>query len=186
MERAVIVDFQSLVFLRRPQKIFEPKMATYLKVAGTEKYNYFVTMESGRIEVVRTKKSSQLMNELKPYNKYSLKHAAHIYLTSTLEKSEKAERMLKAILRNKDLTRTNFLEGPDKDRIEKPTKTERLTEKANEVTLEQICQDIRLDPKKVRALFREHNVPKPGNRWTWEKSNRDNVIKQIKSMMSLK
>ena len=181
---SVIVKFSSFVFLHRPQRMYAAKMNTYLKVGENDKYVHFVTMESGQIELIRTPKHSQLINELVPYNKYSLKHAAQIYMGTTLEKTSKARRALQNILRSTDDSRTDFLPVMERDKLNKPTRQERLQEKANEVTLEQICKASGRDSKVVRALFREHDIKKPGNRWTWPKGQRDKIEKLIKSLES--
>jgi hypothetical protein len=175
MQQSVVVNFKSLVFLNHTRN-------TYLLVGDGIKYNHFLTMEKGMIEVKRVPKNSQFMKELIPYNKYSLKHAAHIYLTSFLEKTPVAVKALQAILRNKDNSRMNFLPASAAEKAEIPTRIERAQEKANELTLEQICGDLKLDPKRVRGWFRENNVQKPGQRWTWPKSQRDQIIKLIKSL----
>lgn len=181
---SVIVNFKSFVFLHRPQKMYAAKMNTYLKVAENEKYVHFVTMANGQIELIRTPKHSQLVQDLVPYNKYSLKHAAQIYMGTTLEKTSKARRALMNILKSTDMTKTDFLPVMEREKLNKPTRQERLTEKANEVTLEQICKATGRDSKVVRALFREHDIKKPGNRWTWPKGQRDKIEKLIKSLES--
>lgn len=174
MGDTIIVKFQSRVFLRQTR--------TYLLVGQGEKYNHFLTMETGMIDIKRVPKVSMLMKELSPYNKYSLKHAAQIYSQTTLEKSSKAKRILKIILANRDENRTNFLPTQEREKLERPTKAERTIEKANEITLEHLCQEMRLDPKKIRFLFREAGIKKPGARWTWEKSQRDKIVKMIQSL----
>lgn len=172
---SVIVKFQSLVFLNHRRN-------TFLLVGSGEKYHHFVTMQDGFIDTVRLGKHSQTVKDLLPYNKYSLKHAAEIYLNTTLEKTSKAKRILRIIMANKDDSRMNFLPTAEKDKAEKPTRVERLVEKANEITLEQICKSINMDSKRARSLFRENNIKKPGQRWTWAKSEKDGIIKLIKSL----
>ena len=179
---SVIIKFQSRVFLRRPQKTFAHKNSTYLLVGEGERYNHYLTMESGVIDVVRSGKSSALTSELVPYNKYSLKHAAEVYANTTLEKSAKARKILRAIMANKDDSRTNFLPLSEHGKAEKPTRVERMQDRANEVTLEQICKEMSLDPKRVRAFFRDNDIKKPGNRWTWPKLDKDKIVKLIKSL----
>lgn len=175
MQQSVVVNFQSRIFLNRNRN-------TYLLVAEGEKYSHFVTMETGMIETKRVPKASQFVKELIPYNKCSLKHAAHVYMTSTLEKSSLAKSILQSILRNQDNSKVDFLPGNVKEKAEVPTRQERTQEKANEITLEKICEDLKLNSKHIRAWFREHNVPKPSNRWTWPKSKRDEIVKLIRKL----
>lgn len=139
-------------------------------------------MERGFIEVKRVPNNSQFFKELIPYNKYSLKHGARVYFNSFLEKTPVAIKALKAILRNKDDSRLNFLPDSVREKAEIPTKQERTQEKANEITLEKICEDLKLNSKHVRAWFRQANVQKPGNRWTWPKSQREQIVKLIRSL----
>lgn len=176
-QQSVVVKFESRVFLNRNRY-------TYLLVGEGERYKHFVTMETGSIELRRAGKESQLVKDLIPYNKYSLRHAADVYLKTTLEKSSKAKRVLQNVIRNKDDSRTDFLLVSEKGRAEKPTRLERLQDKANEITLEQVCKELKLDPKYVRALFRNNNVQKPGNRWTWQKTQKDQIVKLIRKLDS--
>jgi hypothetical protein len=172
---SVIIKFQSLVFLNHRRN-------TFLLVGTGEKYHHFVTMENGLIETKRLNKTSQAVKDLIPYNKYPLKHAAQIYLNTTLEKTSKAKRILRIIMANKDDSRMNFLPTSEHEKAEKPTRVERIQEKANEITLEQICKSINMDSKRARSLFRDNNIQKPGQRWTWAKSERDRIVKLIKSL----
>jgi hypothetical protein len=172
---SVIIKFQSRVFLNHRRN-------TFLLVGEGDKYHHFLTMEDGVIDVKRMGKNSQTLKEMIPYNKYSLKHAADIYASTTLEKTAKARKILRAILANKDDSRTNFLPVSDQHNAEKPTRIERAQERANEITLEQICKDMSLDPKKVRAYFRDNDIKKPGQRWTWARTDKDKIVKLIKSL----
>lgn len=174
-QSSVIIKFQSLVFLNHRRN-------TFLLVGSGEKYHHFVTMENGLIDTKRLNKTSQEIKDFIPYNKFSLKHAAEIYLSTTLEKTEKAKRILRIIMANKDDSKTNFLPITEKDKAEKPTRVERLVEKANEVTLEQICKSMNLDSKRARSLFRENDIQKPGQRWTWAKTEKDRIVKLLKSL----
>lgn len=172
---SIIIKFQSLVYLNHRRN-------TFLLVGSGEKYHHFVTMENGLIETKRLNKTSQELKDFIPYNKYSLKHAAEIYLNTTLEKTSKAKRILRIIMANKDELRMNFLPTSEHEKAEKPTRVERIQEKANEITLEQICKSMSLDSKYVRSLFRNNDVKKPGQRWTWPKTERDGVVKLIRSL----
>lgn len=175
MSETVTVNFKSVMFLNRTR-------SSYLLVNEGTKYSHFLTMERGFIEVKRVPNNSQFLKELMPYNKYSLKHGARVYFDSFLEKTPVALKALKAILRNKDNDRMNFLPDSVREKAEIPTKQERTQEKANEITLEKICEDLKLNSKHVRAWFRQNNVQKPGNRWTWPKSQREQIVKLIRSL----
>ena len=174
MPETIIVNFKSVVFLNRTH--------SYLLVGEGQRYQHYLTMERGFIEVKRVPKSSQFVKELVPYNKYSLKHGAKIYWDSFLEKTPIAVRTIRNILSSKDMNRMNFLPETEKEKAEIPTRQERTQEKANEITLEKICEELKLNSKHVRAWFRENNVQKPGNRWTWPKSQRDSIVKLIKKL----
>lgn len=174
MPETVVVNFKSVVFLNQTH--------SYLLVGEGIKYQHYLTMERGFIEVRRVQKTSQFVKELKPYNKYSLKHAAKIYWDSFLEKTPIAVRTIRNILSSKDMNRLNFLPETEKEKAEIPTRQERTQEKANEITLEKICEDLKLNSKQVRGWFRQCDVPKPGKRWTWPKSKRDEISKLIKKL----
>jgi hypothetical protein len=182
MNNSVIVKFESRVFLHRPRSVMSPKNSTYLLVGEGPRYKHFLSMESGIIDVIRVPKMGKLVEELKPYNKYSLKHAAEVYAGTTLQKSSLARRILRNIMNNRDDSRVNFLPVEEHAKAEKPTKQERIADKANEITLEQICKEMKLDPKFIRGLFRENDVKKPSNRWTWPKGEREKIVKLIKSL----
>lgn len=171
---SVVVNFKSVVFLNRTH--------SYLLVGEGQKYQHYLTMERGFIEVKRVPKTSQFVKELKPYNKYSLKHGAKIYWDSFLEKTPIAVRTIRNILSNKDMNRMNFLPVTEQDKAEIPTRQERTQEKANEITLEKICEGLKLDSKRVRGWFRDNDIQKPGKRWTWPKNQRDQITKLIKDL----
>lgn len=175
MPESIIVNFKSVVFLNRTRN-------SYLLVGEGQKYVHFLTLERGFIEVKRVQKTSQFVKELIPYNKYSLKHAAQHYFDSFLEKTPTANRTIKNILRNTDMDRINFLPVTEHEKAEIPTRQERAQEKANEITLEKICEDLKLNSKHVRAWFRQCDIPKPGKRWTWPKNKRDEITKLVKKL----
>lgn len=167
--------------------VFRDKTYTYLLVRRGEKYNHYLRLHTGVVEVIRLGKSSEQVQRLVPYPKFPLKHAANVYLKSYLPKTDEAYRVIEAILSSDDDDQMNFLLDEDagftKEKLEKPTKVERSIEKANMVTLEKICQDLDLKPARVRAAFRRHQVKKPGTGWHWDKSEYSKIVKQIKEIL---
>ena len=169
--------------------VFLDKTYTYLLVRTGERYNHYVTLNTGTMEVVRLGKDSEIVQRLRPYPKYSLKHAAEIYLRSTLIKTDEAVEVLDAILNNEDDEQINFLLEKKNHRdskrggLEKPTKQERNIIRANMVSLDQICNELKIAPARARALLRKHDVKKPGASWSWEKSQYSQVLNMFRKML---
>lgn len=167
--------------------LYRLKTYSYILVRVGEKYNHYLRLHNGIIEVVRLGSESETVRDMKPYNKVDIKHAARVYRDSYLPKTDEAKQILKEILANKDDDRRNFIfdEGPDKkSKLEKPTKAERAQVKANMVTLEKICEDLDLVPSRVRSAFRRHDIKKPGHGWTWPKSEYSQVVKMVKQLFA--
>lgn len=172
--------------------VFRDRTYSYLLVRSGEKYNHYLRLHEGLIEVVRFHKEAELVQNLVPYNKYSLRHAAEVYSVSHLPKTDQALQVLDVILKSTDDDQMNFLldippekadRKPRKSKLEKSTKEERQKEKANTVTLEKLAVQLSTTPSRIRAAFRRHNTPKPGARWEWKKSEQDQILKMIKAIL---
>lgn len=160
---------------------------SYLLVSSTKMFNYFLTLHRGQVEVERHGVNSEFMKGLKAHSKCDIKHAANIYLASTLSKTDQAIEVLDAIMLSSP-GRTNFFsyQPVERERRERLTKKERTKLKANTVKLEKVCEDLGVEPSAVRSRFRRKGIECPGGRWAWPKSQIPDVIKQIKEIMNLK
>lgn len=181
-----------------PKGVCRIKMATmvyltrqgnysYLLVSSTERFNYFLTLHKGQVEIERHGTKSEFMLGLRPHSKCGIKHAAKIYMTSTLPKTDQAMEVLDAIMLS-SLDRVNFFsyQPVEREKRERLTKKERTRLKANTIKLEKICDDLGVEPSVVRSRFRRKGIERPGGKWAWPKSQVSEIIKQIKLLMHLK
>lgn len=159
---------------------------THILINRGKLYNHYLRLYQGTVEIVRFHQESEEVLGMRPYNKYPLKHAARVYLETTLPKTDEAMDVLMRILASDtegdDL---NFLPTTPAEVLkrEKPTKTERMTNKANSVTLEQIAQDLNITPQHLRGILRNHDYKKPGARWQWPKTERERLMAQFKKFL---
>ena len=161
--------------------VFLDRTYSYLLVRSGDSYNHYIRLCEGTIELVRFHKESELVLRLKPYTRHSLAHAALVYLKSTLPKSEEATAVLEAVVANRDDDRINFL--VEQEKLEKMSKRERVTQKSNQISLEQICEELKITPSRARGIFRRNRVEKPGARWEWDKGQRDQVVKELQKFL---
>ncbi len=170
---------QTLVFLTRHMRY------SYLYVGETDRYKYFLTLQSGTIDLERHGQDSEFVKkEIVPYSRCSLKHAAKIYSTSTLGRTDKAAAVISAILKSKD-SETRFIApqvGKSGER-ERLSKQERSQLRANTLSLKQLAAQVGITSQHLRSLLRRSNLEKPGGRWAWPKSQSPALIKQIKNLM---
>ncbi len=158
---------------------------SYLRVGETDRSYYYLTLHNGIIDMEHHGKQSDFVTRgLKAHSKCDLRHAARIYMDSTLAKTDKAIEILDAILlSNQD--RINFLPDQPKEREkrERLTKIEKSKLKANTISLEQLCEKLDVEPSRVRAAFRRHNFEKPGARWQWPKSQLTELLAKVKNLL---
>ena len=168
------VQFRSFVYL----------LDTYshILVRSGSQYNHYLRLYNSIVEVVRFHKESDEVGKMRPYNKFPLKHAAQVYLETSLPKTDEAGAILQEILSSKEDDRTNFFPESHQpvEKREKPTKAERVINKANSVTLDQVAEGLDMTPQKLRHLLRDNEYPKPGSRWQWPKSQYEKLISEFK------
>lgn len=177
------IDMQTFVYITKTGGY------SYLLVCKSPTYNYFLTLHRGQVEVEKHGVHSEFMNTLKAYSRCDLKHAAEIYLKSTLPKTDEALEILDRI-QFSPLDRSTFFDKVPVERERKKkvrlTKKEKITVKANTISLEKICEDLGISPSAVRARFRRAKTQKPGSKWAWPKSQVPEIMKMIKGLMKMK
>lgn len=171
MSRIIQVTFFSAVYLNRS--------FTYLLVRKGERYNHYLRLHEGTVEVIRAGVDSDLVHALRPYP-CSLHHAASVYARSTLFKTSQAENTLTEILDNWNESRIDYLAG---DGNERPTRRERDQQKANMFTLESLCEELNIPAHNARAALRRMNYDKPGSRWEWPRDQREKIVEIIQGLM---
>lgn len=155
---------------------------SYILVGENQTHRYYLSLATGSIELEKHAKGSEFVKrQLVPYWKCDLRHVADIYWNSTLIKSDPAIQVLDEI-RLSGPDRLNFLELVPAEKV-KPTKAERVKRKANQVSLEKICQELGVSTSRVRAAFRRVDFQKPGARWAWGKSQAALVKAKIKELL---
>ena len=164
--------------------VFLDRTYSYLLVRSGDRYNHYLRLHEGTVELIRFHKESELVLRLRPYPKHGLRKAAQVYMSSPLPKTDEAQAVLESILASTDDDQMNFVfDASEKQKLDRPSRQERQAKKANQVSLEQICEELEITPNRARGIFRRNNIDKPGARWEWNKSERDQVVKMIKKFL---
>jgi len=134
---------------------------TFLEFRDTGKVKHYVTMLNGNIDIIQLSPSEQ--KQLKPTTD-TPEHFAKVYMDSYLDISRSARAILRGILGVTEESQPSD-SGP------------RFT--GGTVSLEQISQDLQLDPGKCRKHLRKL-VEKPGGRWEWSPEEAEKITSLLK------
>lgn len=157
---------------------------SYLLVSESARYNYYLTLHKGQIELEKHGKESEFVKTLLPHSKCNLKHAAEIYLKSTLSKTDEAMEILDRIQFSTD-DQTDFMlvKPVEREKKERLSKKERTQLKANQVTLEKLCRMNDWNPQSIRSMLRRAKVERPDGKWVWPKSKVPDIVAVIKGLL---
>lgn len=152
------LNFHHRIYLR-------DRTHTYLWIKDTEYSGYFLTMESGTIELVKVAKEDDIYRvnadervwTLEEHHPDDFERALRIYHESTLEKSNKAKRVLEEFLGIADPSRREPVEERPELKLEAPV---------SGLDLATICKDLGITPAAARKALRG-KVQKPGSSWVW-------------------
>ena len=136
---------------------------TFLEFRDTGKVKHFVTMTNGVIEIIQLSVNEVKSNGLKPHNS-TPEHFARVYLSSYLEISRSARAILNGII------------GHSEAHSPEPAAT---SFSGGSVSLEQICEGLKLDPSRCRKYLRKL-VEKPGGRWAWSPEEAEKISSLLK------
>ncbi|MEM4655264.1 MAG: hypothetical protein QXL34_07250 [Thermosphaera sp.] len=141
----------------------------YLSFHRGRKFEYFVRLHEGRVEVVKLKlaKADELIPATGPQT--DVKHCVDVFLASHLPKTERAVRVLQAIKDGKSPT-LSALETSPKAKV---INGEKL------VDLKLICRELDLDPRAARKILRDKKIARTQGRWAFPQSD----IERIKSLL---
>lgn len=187
----LLLDFTARVWMR-------DKTHTYLWLRDGYKFGYFLTMDSGSIEIVKIDIFTEVLEpevkadkkakiaakpavtrdtyrvwhdrettfDLTPYA-YDFKAAVQKYHESHLGRSAAAEREMREILGLPQLADS----VTDADLAVQPQERKRAPKgepkPAAGYTLQQLCEELKLDPTEARKTLRGKKIEKPGARWEW-------------------
>ena len=166
--KKITIDFRHRIFMRNGTH-------TYLWIRDGRSYGYFLTMDTGSIEVVklemnhgtyRVYKSGQEYWDLEPFEEpYSFEKAVRMYWESTLGRSERAEREMCDILGTEPGRRAIRDMGstpqPKREKLASAPK-----QPSEGFSLVELCAEINVSPSDARKLLRGR-VEKPGSKWEW-------------------
>lgn len=165
--KKITIDFRQRIFMRDGTH-------TYLWLRDGRSYGYFLTMDTGSIEVVklemnhgiyRVYKSGQEYWDLEPFEEpYSFEKAVRMYWESTLGRSERAEREMCDILGTEPGCRAIRDMGTPQPKQEKPASAPK--QPSGGFSLAELCAEINVSPSDARKLLRGR-VEKPGSKWEW-------------------
>lgn len=157
--KKIQVAFYPLIYVDRHRH-------TYLLVYKGSRYNYYLTMVTGVIELVKLGVTSEtVLSELTPI-KGSLTLAAKTYSASYLTKTDEAVKTLDNILNGRECLLPNWVKAP-----EQLTNEDRLKLKANAIPLSTICKELRLTESSCRQYLKSQGLRPEGKRWQWPKAD---------------
>lgn len=189
MSHHISVDFTNRVF-------FNDRRNLYLLVGDGAGFGRFLTMENGIIELKNVERSSSDPTTFSEFIKVKdrLAEAKLIHLPGYEDKFFYALKMLNDSYLNKDPKALAVIDGlmkgtlqpgklVDEKRVrlakakrvkaEKPAKAKakkgqvQATTTGGEVSLEQLCLELGIEPRAARGKLRRAGVEKPGSRWAW-------------------
>lgn len=180
VRKKITLDFRHRIFMR-------DRTHTYLWLRDGRSYGYFLTMDSGTIEVVklemangtyRVYESGQKFWELEPFEKpYSFEKAVRMYWESTMGRTEKAEREMCDILGTEPGRKAiRDMDTPQPKR-EKPASAPKQPS-GGAFSLAELCAEINMDPSDARKLLRGR-VEKPGSKWEWPSKDAASGVRAI-------
>lgn len=175
------LDFRPRVFMR-------DRTHSYLWVRDGRSYGYFLTIDSGSVELVKVDieityerdDKNKIIGETKVYRVYENKEtyfdlepkdydfqkALKRYHSTLLARSNKAEQEMRILLNLPPLAPSE-LEGDitPKPRAERPPKGE--SKVAAGYTLAALCAELKMEPGEARKILRGKKIEKPGGKWEW-------------------
>ena len=174
------LDFRCRIFMR-------DKTHTYLWLRDGRSYGYFLTMDSGTIEVAklemidgtyRVHENGQKFWDLEPFNKpYSFEKAVRMYWESTMGRSEKAEQEMCSILGTepgrKSIRAMDTPQPKAQAAASGPKKPS-----VGGYSLADLCAEINMDPSEARKKLRGR-VEKPGSKWEWASKEATSHVRAI-------
>jgi len=175
------LDFRPLVFMR-------DRTHSYLWVRDGRSYGYFLTIDSGSVELVKVDieityerdEKNKIIGETKVYRVYETKEkyfdlepknydfrkALEKYHSSLLSRSNKAEREMRALLGLEPLELTD--EEGDVTPQSKPERAPKGEPKAAAgYSLAALCAELKMEPGEARKILRSKKIEKPGGKWEW-------------------
>ncbi len=145
----------------------------FLLIKEAVKFDYYVSLFSGKIEVLKLPKEEARHLTLATKPSETPKHFAEVMLKSLLFKTEIAVKVLEAVVQNSLTVKNLDLDSaPEGDVATSPLKEANQVKPKNAedaVPLKKICSDARVEPKLARRILRA-NGQKPAGRWEWPKA----------------
>lgn len=167
-KKRIAVEFYPVIFV-------DPHRHTYLLVHRGQRYDYYLTMRDGFIEVVKEGKDSEAVAELTPCRKRDLLYAAKVYKSSTLMRTDHAAEVMENILQGKEqLLPSALLSTADKLSFK-----DRMVVKANTVKLSAICEKLDLPYGKCTKLLAKLGYKPDGKFWQWQKGEAEDVAELL-------
>lgn len=172
------VNFRPCIYLR-------DRTHSYLWLRDIGEYGYFLTMDSGMIEVVKLEiingsyrlyENKQSYWDLEPSQPYPLEKAVRMYFESTLNRTESAQEEMLNIL-GLSVPKRSVMRPQNKPT--KPVVTTVVTG-ANK-SLSELCHEVGISPSDARKKLRG-KIEKPGSRWEW--SNGEEISRVLSILRS--
>jgi len=158
------LDFRPRVYMRQ-------RTHTYLFLRDGRSYGYFLTMESGSIEIVKLERQDNQGYQVRDYkgDMWDLvpllgdfERAIRNYHESKLSRSIKADREIRTIL-GLELPKEESAGGAEEAQTRAPKDS---PSQKGSITLTQLCEGLKIEPGIARKILRG-KMEKPGASWSW-------------------
>ena len=162
------VDFtiSPWVYLDRERRSFIRIRSAEVGLAKARRWcHWFLTIESGMIDVAKIEETSQRFSELKPQPDYDRRKALQHYLGSTLGRTPIAEREI-ALLLNGPMPgcTSRKIVAPEMD--DSPPLPGKSSASGDGFTVADLAAEFGIEPGHARKILRRR-MSKPGGRWEW-------------------
>lgn len=172
------LDFSSHVYLRN-------RTHAYLKVQDNPNGSgSFLTMETGKIEITTVGKEENTyvvhmdgVNWPLAIYPYDFMKALEKFESSTLDRSAKAEAVMKALRTGGPLP---HISGRRIKKKKTRTAQKKPSPTGQEITLAEICEELGTTPGEARKRLRG-KVEKPGSRWVWSSRESASAVFEVLS-----
>lgn len=178
-KRPIVLDFRARVYFKNTH--------SYLWIRDGRNYGYFLTLESGSIDLVKVKRSEDgsygIMGwNLRPEPNKDFIKAIRVYHNSTLLKTPVAIQEISIILglSPRPVKEESAIKTDIGKPISKPKAEKIILPKGDTYTLAHICQELKLEPAEARRRLRNQKIEKPSSSWSWpNKMAAESVIRAL-------
>ncbi len=157
---------------------------TFIALTSGRKWDTYLCFNGGKVDVVKLDKEKSAALTPRPNEgNWSVLHAAEIYTKSNMPKTERATLALAELLLGKTEVDVSYpdqrpegteMDGPVQPETVKKSTPKTTTERDGQtVTLAQLCEELKVEPRVARRRLRNAAGSAEGTRYVWDTKSQD-------------